>query len=278
MRGRECILDCGGRSICLGGRTLIMGILNVTPDSFSDGGKYSAHEAAINHALEMQAAGADIIDIGGESTRPGSRELDAAEELERIIPVIGELAGRLTVPISVDTYKAEVAREAVRAGAGILNDVWGLQRDPDMASVAAGSGLPVVIMHNRQGSEYKRDMMDEVVAFLLESVRIAVNAGVKEENIILDPGVGFGKTLEHNLTVMNRLEEFCALGYHVLLGTSRKSMIGKVLDLPPEERLEGTIATTVMGVMKGVDIIRVHDVEANRRAMAVTEAVIREGL
>jgi len=259
----------------LGKKTYIMGILNVTPDSFSDGGDFFDIEQAIAHAQAMIEEGADIIDVGGESTRPGHVEVSAEEELARILPVVKRLVEVLDVPISVDTYKAVVAEEVLKAGAHIINDIWGLKKDPQIAEVAARYDVPVVIMHNQNGTEYKDDIMKELKKALLESVDIALKAGVKKENIILDPGIGFGKTPEQNMEVMARLEELNELGYPLLLGTSRKSMIGKILDLPPKERVEGTVATTVMGIMQGVDIVRVHDVKENRRAAMVTDAIMR---
>jgi dihydropteroate synthase len=272
---RRIDIKCGKHELRLGSRTFIMGILNATPDSFSDGGEYIDVEKAIKHAKEMVMEGAHIIDIGGESTRPGSKEVDGEEELRRVLPIVKRLVKEVDVPISVDTYKAQVAEKALGAGAHIINDVWGLQRDPDLASVVAKYNAVVVAMHNQNGTEYKNDIMEEICGFLKKSIDIALKAGVKRENIILDPGIGFGKTPEQNMVVMSRLGELNDLGYPTLLGTSRKSMIGKILDLPPKERVEGTLATTVMGIMQGVDIVRVHDIKENVRTAKVTDAIIR---
>ncbi|SKC39835.1 dihydropteroate synthase [Maledivibacter halophilus] len=272
---RRIDINCGKYELNLGTRTLIMGILNVTPDSFSDGGDYTQVDVAVKHAKAMASEGADILDIGGESTRPGAQEVDAAQELERVLPVVQRLVGEVDLPISVDTYKAKVAEEVLKAGAHIINDVWGLQRDPNIASVIAKYDAPVIIMHNRKNTEYKKDIIEEICDFFKKSIDIALKAGIKKENIILDPGIGFGKTPEQNMVIMSRLGEFNDLGYPVLLGTSRKSMIGKILDLPPKERVEGTLSTTVMGIIQGVDIVRVHDVKENVRAAKVTDAIVR---
>lgn len=270
-------LDCRGHVLEIGSRTYVMGILNVTPDSFSDGGDHNEVEAAITHALQMIEEGADIIDVGGESTRPGFAEVSAEEELKRVIPVIKALASHpnIQVPISIDTYKAEVARAALEAGAHMVNDVWGLQREPEIAKVAAEYNAPVIAMHNQNGTEYDQDIILSMIAFFENSIGIAKEAGLPDSHIFLDPGIGFGKTVEQNIEVMGRLTELHCLGYPILLGTSRKSMIGKILDLPPKERVEGTVATNVLGVMQGMEIIRVHDVLAHVRAMKVTDAIVR---
>ncbi len=272
---RRRTIAAGSYQLKLGERTYIMGILNITPDSFSDGGDYIDIDTAVRHAMEMVSDGADIIDIGGESTRPGSTEVTAEEELKRIIPVIETLSKKINVPLSVDTYKAEVAEAAVKAGVSIINDVWGLQRDPHMASTIARLKVPVVAMHNQIGTEYKEDIMKVICSFLQDSVNIGIKAGISHENIILDPGIGFGKTAEQNLEVMARLGEMNDLGYPILLGTSRKSMIGKVLNVVPKERVEGTMATTIMGIIQGVDIVRVHDIKENYRAAKMTDAIVR---
>jgi dihydropteroate synthase len=272
---RKIELKCREYQLNLGTRTYIMGILNVTPDSFSDGGEFVDVEKAVNQAKKMVAEGADIIDVGGESTRPGSMEVDAEEELARVLPVVKRLVKEVDVPISVDTYKAEVAEKVLEVGAHIINDVWGMQRDANMASVIAKFDVPIIVMHNQKGTEYKKDIMEEICQFLKRSIDIGVKSGIKSENIILDPGIGFGKTPEQNMVVMSRLGELNDLGCPVLLGTSRKSMIGKILDLPAKERVEGTIATTVLGITQGVDIIRVHDVKENLRAAKVTDAIVR---
>lgn len=270
-------LVCGSHTLPLGQRTLVMGILNVTPDSFSDGGRYNDVERAVAHAKELVEAGADILDVGGESTRPGHEAVDAEEELRRVLPVIQAVAKECNVPISIDTYKAEVAKQAIEAGAHIINDVWGAKRDPDMAKVAAELGVPIILMHNREDRQYQ-DFFRDLIGDLYESIDIALEAGVKEEQIILDPGIGFAKTLEQNLETMRRLDDIVALGYPVLLGTSRKSMIGKVLDLPVEERVEGTAATCALGVAKGCQIVRVHDVREMKRTVQMMDAMLKGGV
>ncbi|WP_459864614.1 dihydropteroate synthase [Calditerricola yamamurae] len=267
-------IEARGKTLVFGERTLVMGILNVTPDSFSDGGRYNRLDAAVRRAVEMVEEGADMIDIGGESTRPGAVPLSLEEELERVIPVVERVAREVDVPISVDTYKAEVARQALEAGAHLINDVWGLKADPDMARVAAEYGAPVILMHNRHDRHY-RNLMADIVADLRESIALARAAGIPDERIILDPGIGFAKTYEQNLEVMRHLDAIVALGYPVLLGTSRKSLIGLTLDLPVDERVEGTIATVVLGIAQGVDIVRVHDVKANVRACRMADAIVR---
>ncbi|SHJ97726.1 dihydropteroate synthase [Paramaledivibacter caminithermalis DSM 15212] len=272
---RKINIKCGKYELNLGTRTFIMGILNITPDSFSDGGEFNDVDAAIKHALDMVKEGVDIIDVGGESTRPGAVEVDADEEIRRVLPVVKRLVKEVDLPISVDTYKSKVAEEVLKAGAHIINDVWGLQSDPDIATVAAKYDVPVIVMHNQKGIEYKKDILEEICDFFKKSIDIALKAGVKKENIILDPGIGFGKTPKQNMIVMSRLGELNDLGYPILLGTSRKSMIGKILDLPPKERVEGTVATTVMGIVQGVDIVRVHDIKENLRAAKVTDAIVR---
>ncbi|MBO8172704.1 MAG: dihydropteroate synthase [Bacillaceae bacterium] len=266
-------LSCRGKELVVGEKTLVMGILNVTPDSFSDGGKYFDPEQAVRHALEMEEQGADIIDIGGESTRPGAEKVSQEEELQRVIPVIKMLSQKLRIPISIDTYKAEVARQAIEAGAGIINDVWGFKADTNMANVAAEYQVPVILMHNRDDMEYS-DLMSDLIRDLRESVRIAREAGVDDHNIILDPGIGFAKTKEHNLEIMAKLDEITGLGYPVLLGTSRKSMIGRVLNLPEDDRLEGTLATSALGITKGCKIIRVHDVKEHVRLSRMMDAML----
>ncbi|WP_338537378.1 dihydropteroate synthase [Helicovermis profundi] len=252
-----------------------MGILNVTPDSFSDGGKFTDGEIALRHAKKMIEDGADIIDIGGESTRPGSKIVDAKEELSRVIPTLKKLVDNLNVPISVDTYKSEVALEALKNGAHMINDVWGLQRDEKLANVVAKYDVPICIMHNQEGTKYDKDIIESMKDFFVKSLDIAKKAGIKKENILLDPGIGFGKTYKQNLIVMNRLSELNTLGFPILLGTSRKSIIGKTLDLPPNERVEGTIATNVIGIVNGTEIIRVHDIRENLRAVRVADVILR---
>jgi dihydropteroate synthase len=272
---RKSPIYAGKYRLDVGQRTYIMGILNVTPDSFSDGGDFADVRKAVAHAREMAEAGAHIIDIGGESTRPGSLEVTAEEELERVIPVIERLVKEIHIPVSIDTYKASVADAAVSAGAVMINDVWGMQKDPQMASVAAKHGVPVIMMHNQVGTVYRGDIMAEIALFLRRSIDLGLEAGVKLENMILDPGIGFGKTPEQNMEVLSRMGELNDLGCSILLGTSRKSFIGKILDLVPKERVEGTVATTVMGIVQGADFIRVHDIKENLRAAKVTDAVVR---
>ena len=272
---RTRVISCGKHELRLGERTYIMGILNVTPDSFSDGGDYVDVEKAVAHAREMVEQGADIIDIGGESTRPGAAEVSEEAELARIIPVIERLSKSVDVLISVDTYKASVADKAIKAGAHIINDVWGMQRDEGMAGVVARNEVPVIMMHNQKGTEYQGDIMEEICRFLKKSVDIGLKAGIRPDYMIIDPGIGFGKNPEQNMVVLSRLGELNDLGYPILLGTSRKSMLGKLLNLTPKERTEGTVATTVMGIVQGVDIVRVHDVRENYRAARVTDAIVR---
>ncbi|PAB58046.1 dihydropteroate synthase [Anaeromicrobium sediminis] len=268
-------LKCGKYTLNLGSKTFIMGILNVTPDSFSDGGEFTSVDIAIKHAKEMVSEGAHIIDVGGESTRPGSEEVGVEEEIKRIAPVIEALVREVDVPISIDTYKSQVAEKALSLGAHIVNDVWGMQRDKNMANVVAKYNVPIIAMHNQIGTEYSTDIMDSMINFFKETVRIGTEAGISHDKIVLDPGIGFGKTADHNIEVMSRLEELNQLGYPILLGTSRKSTIGKILDLPPKERVEGTIATSIIGIQKGVDILRVHDVKENLRAAKVADAIVR---
>lgn len=260
-------------------RTMVMGILNLTPDSFSDGGKYNQYDAALRHAEEMIREGADIIDVGAESTRPygDAKKISAEEEMERLLPLLERLASVISVPISVDTYKAEVAAEAVKRGARMINDIWGLQYDSKMAKVASTYNIPIVIMHNQEGTTYTRCIMSHICEYLYRSVEIAMQAGIPRENLIIDPGIGFGKTPKQNLQVMSRLEELKAIGCPILLGTSRKRFIGEVLDLPVEERVEGTGATIAVGITKGVSIVRVHDVKAAVRVAKMTDAMIRSG-
>jgi dihydropteroate synthase len=258
-----------------GKRTYIMGILNVTPDSFSDGGNFNNIDTAVNHAKEMINDGADIIDLGGESTRPGHTYVDSQEEKRRILPVIKKLKEEIQVPISVDTYKSDVAQEALELGVEMINDIWGLTKDKNMANVIAKYDAYVCIMHNQDTTEYNKDIMEAIKEFLQNSIDLALKSGIKKEKIILDPGIGFGKTFEQNLEVLKRLDEIKTLGYPVLLGTSRKSVIGNVLNAEPKERLEGTIATTVLGIRDGVDIVRVHDVKENLKAAKMADAIYR---
>ncbi len=258
-----------------GKKTYIMGILNLTPDSFSDGGNYNNIDKALEQAKNMINDGVDIIDIGGESTRPGHIRVELEEELERVIPVVKKIKKELNFPISVDTYKAEVARASLELGVEMINDVWGLTKDLNMASTIAKYNASVCIMHNQETTEYNKDIMESIKEFLLESIDIAIKAGIDKNKIVLDPGIGFGKTFEQNLEVLRRLGELKELGYPILLGTSRKSVIGNVLKVEPKERLEGTIATTVLGIRDGVDIVRVHDVLENLKASKMADAIYR---
>ncbi len=268
------MLRIKNKQINLTEKTQIMGILNVTPDSFSDGGHYTQPEDAVKHARSLVRDGADMIDIGGESTRPGFKRISVKEELERVIPSLKAVRAAVNVPISIDTYKAEVARQAIEAGADIINDIWGAKKDPDMASVAASYNVPIILMHNRDDPSYT-NLIDDIISDLKESVEIALSAGVSRENIILDPGIGFGKTFEQNLAVMRDLEKITSLDYPVLLGTSRKSMIGVALNLPPDERLEGTGATVCLGIEKGCQIVRVHDVKPISRMAKMMDAMLK---
>ncbi|QFR34965.1 dihydropteroate synthase [Ancylobacter sp. TS-1] len=267
------LFDARGRELRYGGRTLVMGILNVTPDSFSDGGRSAALDDALANAHRLVAEGADILDIGGESTRPGHTPVSPDEELRRVLPAIEALAD-LPVPISVDTQKAVVAEAALRKGAAIVNDIWGLMGDPEMARVAATYDAGVVAMHNRASVDPNVDIVADILAFFEQSLERAARAGIRADRISLDPGIGFGKTFEQNLRVLASLAEFGKLGFPLLLGTSRKSLIGKVIETTPAERLPGTIASNVIGIMAGCAIIRVHDVAAHVQAARVTEAIL----
>nr|WP_252313753.1 dihydropteroate synthase [Sinobaca sp. H24] len=269
------IIQWGKHSLDLSQRTYIMGILNITPDSFSDGGRYNQMENAIERTREMIENGADIIDVGGESTRPGYEPVSADEELSRVLPVIEALTSRFDVPVSIDTYKAETAKQAVAAGAGMINDIWGAKADPDMAAAAAACDVPIILMHNRHNMEYT-DLLEDMKKDIFESVNICKKAGVKEEYIILDPGIGFAKTYAQNLEVMRRMREFTELGYPVLLGSSRKSLIAKTLELPSAERVEGTAATVSLGIERGCSIVRVHDVLEMKRTALMMDAMLRK--
>ncbi|WP_315437102.1 dihydropteroate synthase [uncultured Selenomonas sp.] len=269
-----------GKKLRLGARTLVMGILNVTPDSFSDGGKWNRRDDALRHMEEMVRDGADIIDIGAESSRPGFVPMSAAEEIERLLPFLEAVLPECPVPVSVDTFKAETARAALHAGAHLLNDIWGLQyaEEPSaMAQVAAEADVPVVVMHNQNGTAYDGDVIAAMRGFFLRSFEIADAAGLSRENIILDPGIGFGKTAAQNMHVMRRMDELISydgIDYPVLLGASRKSFIGAALDLPVEERMEATGATCVLGIMRGASIVRVHDVKPIARMCRMTDAIL----
>lgn len=253
--------------------TFIMGILNITPDSFSDGGKYNSVEAAVKQAKKMVADGAKIIDVGGESTRPGYERISDEEEINRVVPVIKALLSEVPAIISIDTYKPAVARAAVEAGAHMINDIWGAKADPAMAAVAAAYNVPIILMHNRQNELYSHYWAD-FIKDLKGSIAIAKRAGVPDCHIILDPGIGFAKNLEQSIETMQRLDELSAMGYPVLLATSRKRMIGSILDLPVDERVEGTAATCAYGVMKGCHIMRVHDVKEVSRTVKMIDALV----
>ncbi|MDD5953177.1 MAG: dihydropteroate synthase [Oscillospiraceae bacterium] len=263
----------GGKQFDTAHHTYVMGILNVTPDSFSDGGKWNCLDHALRHTEEMLRDGMDIVDIGGESTRPGYTRISDEEEIHRILPVIEGIKARFDVPVSVDTYKSAVAAAAIEAGADLVNDIWGLKDDPKMAKCIAEKQVACCLMHNRKEAVYS-DYLNDVLHDLEECVQLAKAAGIGDDKIILDPGIGFGKTLEQNLRLTNHLEILGKLGYPVLLGTSRKSMIGLTLDLPKDEREEGTLVTTVLAVLKGCAFVRVHDVKKNRRAIAMAEAIL----
>lgn len=276
-----------------GTKTYIMGILNITPDSFSGDGLLGDDglEMAVAQARQFEADGADILDIGGQSTRPGSDAISPEEEAQRVIPFIEAVRTAVNIPISIDTYYADVAEKAIEAGADWINDVWGAKMDGRIAQVAATANCPIVLMHNRSqpknviqterlgnayiGPKYN-DLFVDIKRELFESIEIALNAGVKEENIILDPGVGFGKTREQNMQLINNLDQFKVTGFPILLGTSRKSFIGYTLDLPPEERMEGTAATVAIGIDRGADIVRVHDVKPIVRVARMTDAIVRK--
>ncbi|MFC3750548.1 dihydropteroate synthase [Paenibacillus sp. GCM10012306] len=265
---------CGDTELTLGQRTLVMGILNITPDSFSDGGLWNEPEKAVEHALRMAADGADIIDIGGESTRPGHQPVSLEEELERVLPVIESIHRAAPhLPLSIDTYKAEVARQALLAGAHIINDVWGGKADPAMVSVAAEADCPIILMHNRHDRNYTNFITD-MSEDLKEVVQLAIHAGVKPERIILDPGIGFAKDHDENLKAMMSLDTLAGLGYPLLLGTSRKKFIRTVLDLPPDDVLEGTAATVAFGIAQGCQFVRVHDVSLIKRTVKMCDAML----
>jgi dihydropteroate synthase len=271
---------CGNTWFHWGERTYVMGVCNLSPDSFSGDGLGDDVESTLEQARRMIEEGADIIDVGGESTRPGTEPLSTGnidEELRLVIPAIERLAAEISVPISIDTYKSGVALRALKAGANMINDIWGLKKDPEIARIAAGAGLPVILMANQRDAPPKAGIMTRVLADLEAGIKIAVDAGVPEENIIVDPGIGFGKSLEQNLELVNRLSELRQLGKPVLLGTSRKSMIGMILDLPPAQRLEGNLAVTAIGIANGADMVRVHDVLPTVRVCRMSDAITRRG-
>lgn len=268
------VTRCGGKELRWGERTYVMGIINVTPDSFSGDGLGGDIDSAVARGQRFEADGADMLDVGGESTRPDAAPVPLEEELLRVIPVVERLVREVTVPVSVDTYRYEVARQALSAGAGMINDIWGLVREPRLAELAAEHGVPLVLMSNQRGRPCP-DIVPEVIASLEKSIAVAVAWGVPRQNIIVDPGVGFGKTLDQNLEIVRRLDELKRLGRPILIGTSRKSMIGLVLNLPPDQRLEGTAATVAISVAGGADIVRVHDVAQMVRVCRMADAVIR---
>lgn len=267
-------MKIGNRSFVIGARPYIMGILNVTPDSFSDGGNYNNIDAALKHVEQMVAEGVDIVDVGGESTRPGHEKISVQEEIERTCFVIEAIKEKFNVPVSLDTYKFEVAQAGLLAGADLINDIWGFKWDDRMAGLVAKNNVACCLMHNRHDTNYT-NFVEDVIADMKECVAIAKAAGVADDKIMLDPGIGFAKDTTQNLIMMNHLEELVALGYPVLLGTSRKSMIGNTLNLPVDQREEGTMATSVIGHMKGCSFFRVHDVQANARALKMTDAITR---
>ncbi|MCI9674899.1 MAG: dihydropteroate synthase [Lachnospiraceae bacterium] len=266
-------MNIGGREYQTKGHTYVMGILNVTPDSFSDGGKWNDRDRALRHTEEMLKEGADLIDIGGESTRPGYTPLSAEEEIARVAPVIEAVKSHFDVPVSLDTCKGEVAKAGIAAGADLINDIWGLKYDDKMAGVISESGLPCCLMHNRRNTDYV-NFIGDVAADLSQSLQLADRAGISREKIIVDPGVGFAKSYEQNLEIIRCLESLHGLGCPILLGCSRKSVIGLTLDLPAGDRVEGTIVTTVMGVLKGCMFVRVHDIKENIRAIKMAEAIL----
>ncbi|MCM1327114.1 MAG: dihydropteroate synthase [Bacteroidales bacterium] len=267
-------MKIGNREFDTKEHTYIMGILNVTPDSFSDGGRWNDRDRALYHVETMLEEGADIVDVGGESTRPGADFVSEEEEISRVLPVIEAIRARFDIPVSLDTYKSGVASAGIRGGVDLINDIWGLKYDGKMASVIAESGLPCCLMHNRKQADYG-NVMQDVLADLTDTVKIAERAQIAREKIILDPGIGFGKTYENNLEILNALESLKALDFPILLGCSRKSVIGRTLHLPPAECLEGTLAVSVIGVMKGCSFVRVHDVKENVRAIRMAEAVLK---
>lgn len=270
-------ISCGSKEIILGERTLVMGILNVTPDSFSDGGRYNNLDSAMKQAERLISEGADIIDVGGESTRPGHIQITSEEEISRVVPIIEKISKNLDTIISIDTYKYDVAKEAIKVGANIINDIWGLQYDKgEMAELVKKSNLPLIAMHNQNDEVYNKDIMLVLREFFEKTFKIADKYGIDRDTIILDPGLGFGKNVEQNIEVLSRLNELKDMGF-ILLGASKKRFIGKLLnDLPFDERVEGTVANTVIGIEKGVDIVRVHNVLENKRACLVADGVYRK--
>ena len=264
-----------GEPLVWGRRTYVMGIINITPDSFSGDGLGSDIPAIVDQALRMEAEGADFLDVGAESTHPGHEPITAEEELARLMPALEAIVPRVGLPVSVDTFKSVVAREAVHAGVSIINDQWGLQADPEIAELAAQTGAALILMHNQHNRQYN-ELIPDMLSSLSRCANIALEAGVPKGNIILDPGIGFGKTPDHNLEVLKRLHEFKAPGYPLLVGSSRKSTIGFVLDLPVDQRVEGTAATVALAIAGGVDIVRVHDVKEMVRVCRMSDAIVRD--
>jgi len=267
-------MKIGNRNFDIDHECYIMGILNVTPDSFSDGGQWNDYDKAKKHVADMIEEGAAIIDVGGESTRPGHTQISVEEEINRVVPIIRMIKENFDIPVSIDSYKSPVVEAALKAGADLVNDIWGLKYDRRVADLIAEYQVPCCLMHNRDNTDYN-DFLKDVCEDLRESVAIAREAGIPDEHIILDPGVGFGKTYEQNLRIIHHLECLKELGYPVLLATSRKSVIGIALDLPSDQRVEGTVTTTVMGVEKGAAFVRVHDVKENMRAIKMTQAILK---
>ncbi len=267
-------MQIGNKNFDLNNQVLIMGILNVTPDSFSDGGKFNNLDASLKQVEKMIADGADLIDLGGESTRPGHTQISDAQEIDRVVPMIAAIHQRFDIPISIDTYKGPVGAAALKAGADLVNDIWGFKYDPTLAEVTAAYQVPCILMHNRDNQNYQ-NLMADIKADLQASIDIALKAGISRDAIILDPGIGFAKDYAQNMETMHHLETLQTLGYPILLGTSRKGFIGLTLNLPVTQRVEGTVATTVIGVMKGASIIRVHDVLENKRAAQMAAGIMK---
>lgn len=268
-------INCHGRKLVLGDCSKIMGIINLTPDSFSDGGDWAAPSDALKQAISMEKAGAHILDIGAESSRPGHLIISVEEEIKRLLPALEEIIKNTIIPISIDTWKSEVAEAALKKGANIINDIYGLKKDQKLAKVIAHYDAGVIIMHNQKSQNYPRGLITEIEGSLKESITIAIEAGIDKNKIILDPGIGFAKSPEQNIQLMNELSELKKLGFPLLLGASRKSLIGSVFNVPPKDRLPGTIATTVLGIIQGYEIFRVHDVAENLQAAIFTDAVLR---
>jgi dihydropteroate synthase len=278
---KEFKFNFSTRILDLSSRTHLMGILNVTPDSFSDGGEFFKYDDAVRQGIKMAEEGADMIDVGGESTRPGSDPVTIEEELSRVIPVIEALSKEIDIPISIDTYKSQIAKKALDAGAEMINDISALRFDPHMKKIASEYQVPIVLMHikgtpkNMQENPYYDDVIEEITEYLQESIQLAKEAGIQKENIIIDPGIGFGKRLEDNLNILKNLKKFSILDCPILVGTSRKSFIGKILDLPVEERLEGSLAALAVSIMNGANIVRVHDVKESKRVIRLVDAVVK---